>query len=102
MNDILNVIMTLQLPFAVIPLVAFTSNAKIMGEFVNGIVIKLVSILLFIIILTINIIFVANRLNDVELHSGWLTAASEYKNDILTMVMIELFVIQILNIDYFF
>lgn len=36
MNDILNAIMTLQLPFATIPTIAFTSNPQIMGEFVNG------------------------------------------------------------------
>lgn len=36
MNDILNAVMSLQLPFAVIPVVAFTSNRHIMGEFVNG------------------------------------------------------------------
>lgn len=36
MNDILNAIMSLQLPFATIPTIAFTSNPQLMGEFVNG------------------------------------------------------------------
>lgn len=36
MNDILNAVMSLQLPFAIIPVLAFTSNSYIMGEFVNG------------------------------------------------------------------
>lgn len=36
MNDILNAVMSLQLPFAIIPVVAFTSNSHIMGDFVNG------------------------------------------------------------------
>lgn len=36
MNDFLNAIMALQLPFATIPTIAFTSNVFIMGEFVNG------------------------------------------------------------------
>lgn len=36
MNDILNTIMSLQLPFATLPTVAFTSNPQIMGEFTNG------------------------------------------------------------------
>ncbi|KAK9754250.1 Natural resistance-associated macrophage protein [Popillia japonica] len=36
MNDLMNVINCLQLPFAVIPLIAFTSNRQTMGEnFVN-------------------------------------------------------------------
>lgn len=36
MNDLLNAVMSLQLPFATLPTIAFTSNAAIMGEFVNG------------------------------------------------------------------
>lgn len=36
MNDTLNAVMALQLPFATIPCIAFTSNTAIMGEFVNG------------------------------------------------------------------
>ena len=36
MNDFLNAVMSLQLPFATIPTIAFTSNPQIMGEFVNG------------------------------------------------------------------
>lgn len=36
MNDLLNAVMALQLPFATIPTIAFTSNPAIMGEFVNG------------------------------------------------------------------
>ncbi|XP_049825248.1 protein Malvolio-like [Aethina tumida] len=36
MNDILNAVMSLQLPFAAIPCMAFTSDSQIMSEFVNG------------------------------------------------------------------
>lgn len=36
MNDLLNAVMSLQLPFATIPTIAFTSNPHIMGDFVNG------------------------------------------------------------------
>nr|CAD7444530.1 unnamed protein product [Timema bartmani] len=36
MNDILNAVMSLQLPFAIIPTIAFTSSPQIMGEFKNG------------------------------------------------------------------
>jgi natural resistance-associated macrophage protein 2 len=37
MNDLINAIMSVQLPFATIPLIAFTSSIAIMGEqFVNG------------------------------------------------------------------
>lgn len=36
LNDILNAVMSLQLPFAVLPTLAFTSNRKILGSFTNG------------------------------------------------------------------
>lgn len=36
LNDLLNAVMSLQLPFAIIPTIAFTSNPRIMGKFVNG------------------------------------------------------------------
>jgi len=36
MNDLLNVLMSMQLPFAVLPILAFTSSNAIMKEFKNG------------------------------------------------------------------
>ena len=36
MNDLLNALMSLQLPFALIPTLTFTSSEQIMGEFRNG------------------------------------------------------------------
>ena len=36
MNDILNTVMSLQLPFAVLPTIAFSSSSFLMGEFKNG------------------------------------------------------------------
>lgn len=36
LNDLLNAIMSLQLPFALIPTIAFTSNPRLMGKFANG------------------------------------------------------------------
>lgn len=36
MNDLLNVLMSLQLPFALIPILTFTSSKHIMHEFRNG------------------------------------------------------------------
>lgn len=67
MNDILNALMTLQLPFAIIPTVAFTSNNVIMREFASGIGIKVIAIFLYVLILTLNIIFVEDRFS----HMGW-------------------------------
>ena len=41
MNDLLNCLMSLQLPFALIPTIAFTSSVDIMGEFANGLTSKI-------------------------------------------------------------
>ena len=37
LNDMLNVLMSMQLPFAVLPILAFTSNTAVMKEFSNGV-----------------------------------------------------------------
>ncbi|KAL9889666.1 protein Malvolio isoform X2 [Glossina fuscipes] len=61
MNDILNAVMSLQLPFAAIPTIAFTSCTAIMGEFVNGLGNKVVSVLLTMIVIGVNLYFVINQ-----------------------------------------
>lgn len=58
MNDLLNAVMSLQLPFATLPVIAFTSNPRIMGEFTNGFGNILITITLSIVIISINIYFV--------------------------------------------
>ncbi|XP_050536898.1 protein Malvolio isoform X2 [Daktulosphaira vitifoliae] len=58
MNDLLNAVMSLQLPFALLPVIAFTSNPRIMGEFTNGLINKALTLLLCVTIIFINIYFV--------------------------------------------
>ncbi|XP_076680590.1 solute carrier family member malvolio isoform X1 [Andrena cerasifolii] len=70
MNDILNAIMTLQLPFATLPTIAFTSSPHIMGEFRNGIANKIVTTALSVVVITINIYFVINLVQD-DLPHHW-------------------------------
>ncbi|REK74787.1 Nramp family divalent metal transporter [Paenibacillus paeoniae] len=53
------VVLSLQLPFAVIPLVLFTSDKRKMGEFANRKWVKLLSWLSTVIIVTLNIFLVA-------------------------------------------
>ncbi|BDA76170.1 manganese transport protein (plasmid) [Calothrix sp. PCC 7716] len=48
------VVLSLQLPFAVIPLVMFTSNRSLMGEFVNPFWLKFISGLVAIVIVCLN------------------------------------------------
>ncbi len=49
------VILSLQLPFAVIPLVIFTGNRRLMGEFVNPLWLKSLAWLVAIVIVALNI-----------------------------------------------
>ncbi|KAL3276613.1 hypothetical protein HHI36_011985 [Cryptolaemus montrouzieri] len=62
LNDFLNVVMMLQLPFAVIPTITFTSDPKIMGPFVNGIMFKVCSVVLGIVVVAINGFFLFTNL----------------------------------------
>ncbi|KAJ1522974.1 hypothetical protein ONE63_002110 [Megalurothrips usitatus] len=57
MNDYLNTIMALQLPFALIPVIAFTSSKSIMGEFVNGPFTIIGSLLVAAVVIGINIFY---------------------------------------------
>jgi len=58
MNDLLNCLMSLMLPFAVIPTITFTSNRKIMGDFVNGLLSRVFSVLLSMLVIAVNTYFV--------------------------------------------
>ena len=58
MNDLLNCLMSLMLPFAVIPAITFTSNNTIMGDFTNGLVSKLFAVSLSVMVIAVNIYFV--------------------------------------------
>ncbi|XP_076256276.1 protein Malvolio-like [Rhynchophorus ferrugineus] len=67
-NDILNAAMSIQLPFATIPLIAFTSSRKIMGEFVNGLGNKIMSITLSIVVIAINFYLVVGTVKSSQMH----------------------------------
>lgn len=60
MNDYLNALMSLQLPFALLPTLTFTSSSRVMGDFANGRTVKTISTIVSIVIIAINIYFVIN------------------------------------------
>lgn len=64
------VVLSLQLPFATIPLIHFTSDKKKMGEFANNSWLKLLSWIVAAIIVVLNLKLVLDEL------TGWLTGAS--------------------------
>jgi manganese transport protein len=64
------VVLSLQLSFAVVPLVMFTSNYHLMGEFVNPLWLKILSWLVAIAIGSLNVWLLLQTI------SGWLFASS--------------------------
>ena len=56
------VFLSVALPFAMIPLVIFTSNSKLMGEFVNKTWIKVLSWIIAVILIILNIYLILNTL----------------------------------------
>lgn len=58
MNDLLNCLMSLMLPFALLPTIAFSSDKRIMGNFANGIVAQGIAVALAILVIAVNIFFV--------------------------------------------
>ncbi|XP_077644755.1 natural resistance-associated macrophage protein 2-like isoform X2 [Lonchura striata] len=59
MNDFLNVLMSLQLPFALIPVLTFTSLPSVMSDFANGLLWRVAGGLLILLLCSINLYFVA-------------------------------------------
>ena len=71
MNDFLNALMSLQLPFALFPVITFTSSPKVMGDFVNGLKTKIIAFALSVIVISINLTFVYNYV-ETNVSSGLL------------------------------
>src|SRR5689334_7628590 len=66
------VILSLQLPFAVIPLVKFTTSRRKMGEFANGPAVAIISWLIALIIVALNAQLIGQQLID------WYRAAAAH------------------------
>ncbi|XP_067833401.1 natural resistance-associated macrophage protein 1-like [Heptranchias perlo] len=60
MNDILNVLQSILLPFALIPILTFTSLKTLMHQFTNGIFGKLVGVLITLVVMAVNAYFVVD------------------------------------------
>ncbi|KAM9033707.1 natural resistance-associated macrophage protein 1 isoform 3-T3 [Sarcophilus harrisii] len=62
LNDLLNVLQSLLLPFAVLPILTFTSMPAIMQEFTNGLICKIITFLIMGLVCSINAYFVVTYL----------------------------------------
>ncbi|XP_041655295.1 natural resistance-associated macrophage protein 2-like [Cheilinus undulatus] len=76
MNDFLNVLQSLQLPFALIPILTFTSLPSLMEEFANGLVFKIGGGLVILMVCCINMYFVVVYV--AALNSVWLYVLSAF------------------------
>jgi manganese transport protein len=76
------VILSLQLPFAIIPLVHLTSDRKRMGEFANGPWLKLAAWSCAVFILALNCQLLWNTVND------WITTSGAYRPLILGSTLV--------------
>ncbi|XP_067449375.1 natural resistance-associated macrophage protein 2-like isoform X1 [Thunnus thynnus] len=70
MNDFLNVLQSMQLPFALIPVLTFTSLPSLMNEFANGLVFKIGGGVVILIVCAINMYFVVIYV--ITFNSVWL------------------------------
>nr|XP_046252133.1 natural resistance-associated macrophage protein 2-like [Scatophagus argus] len=85
MNDFLNVLQSMQLPFALIPILTFTSLPSLMNEFANGLVFKIGGGLVIVLVCSINMYFVVVYV--AALHSVWLyVLAAFFSTAYLTFV----------------
>ncbi|XP_035998564.1 natural resistance-associated macrophage protein 2 isoform X1 [Fundulus heteroclitus] len=70
MNDFLNVLQSMQLPFALVPILTFTSLPSLMNDFVNGLACKIGGGLVILVVCAINMYFVVVYVT--ALGSVWL------------------------------
>ena len=89
------VVLSLQLGFAIIPLIHFTSDKKEMKEFVIGWKVKLLAWLAAIIVVSLNVKLVINQLN------SWLALTPDKLNSIEIVVILILLIAALLLIYIF-
>ncbi|XP_051817561.1 natural resistance-associated macrophage protein 2 isoform X3 [Antechinus flavipes] len=75
MNDFLNVLQSLQLPFALIPVLTFTCLRPVMNDFVNGLGWRIAGSILVVLICSINMYFVFVYVEDLGNMALYVAAA---------------------------
>ncbi|XP_027700095.1 natural resistance-associated macrophage protein 2 isoform X3 [Vombatus ursinus] len=75
MNDFLNVLQSLQLPFALIPVLTFTSLRPVMSDFANGLGWRIAGGILVLLICSINMYFVVVYVQDLGNVALYVVAA---------------------------
>lgn len=96
MNDLLNALMSLQLPFALLPTLTFSSSSKVMGNFKNGFLNIIIASILSAVVISINIFFVATFVRN-NFHLTWWVILLT----ILFVIYYLVFVIYLVSISIF-
>uniref|UniRef100_A0A8D8W1B5 Protein Malvolio n=1 Tax=Cacopsylla melanoneura TaxID=428564 RepID=A0A8D8W1B5_9HEMI len=96
MNDILNAVMSLQLPFAVLPTIAFTSNPSIMGDFTNSKGTKVVTLCLSAVIIYINSMFFFQLLTHDSYALSWAVVGLLLIYGVLYIIMVVYLVLHLI------
>ncbi|XP_032879423.1 natural resistance-associated macrophage protein 1-like, partial [Amblyraja radiata] len=66
MNDILNVLQSILLPFALIPILTFTNLGSLMHQFKNGWLSQTVGVLITLLVMAVNTYFVADYVMNLD------------------------------------
>ncbi|XP_075584705.1 protein Malvolio [Dermatophagoides farinae] len=77
MNDYLNALMVIQLPFAILPTLTFSSSIMVMGKFVNNLFNLIIATTLSIVVIVVNIYFAIQLIVDKSGH--YVTCGSVLK-----------------------
>ncbi|MFH4975490.1 hypothetical protein AB6A40_002199 [Gnathostoma spinigerum] len=72
MNDFLNCVQMIQLPFALIPIITFTASSNIMKDFRNGRTVQIFSLIVSCIVIVINLLFFGDFVTD-RIGRQWYT-----------------------------
>nr|XP_046910786.1 protein Malvolio-like isoform X2 [Dermatophagoides farinae] len=73
MNDYLNALMVIQLPFAILPTLTFSSSIMVMGKFVNNLFNLIIATTLSIVVIVVNIYFAIQLIVDKSGHYSYIT-----------------------------
>uniref|UniRef100_A0A0B7A893 Uncharacterized protein n=1 Tax=Arion vulgaris TaxID=1028688 RepID=A0A0B7A893_9EUPU len=100
LNDLLNVLMSLQLPFALLPILTFTSSSHVMGDFSNGKIMKAITVALATVVIVINMYFVVTYLQELPEHWAiYLAIAVAVCAYLLFVVYLALFCLAVMGVD---
>lgn len=69
----------LQLPFALIPTIAFSSSKAIMGEFANGRTSRTLALFISVFVILTNVVFTGKIIMDAQLEKDHFIAIGEFK-----------------------